>query len=512
MPYGLRVLEMHSRHSSGFISRFSGLIGRRPLAFLIIYSLLFRLLFMLTVPFVADESLYAVMIEEQIDSPSLNPTFLGYEVGWKPPLFFWVYAPFAALLKPLPIPLEAVYRLPTVLFGMLNVVLAYHIISRLSGNKEIIFYTTLVYSTIFLGVNTDAKVLTDTLAMTFILASILAYLRAGRDNKQYILAGIFAFLAFFVKQALAFMAPLVATFYFLQFDRKTLTNSYFIISLLLPVLAVLVNYSIFENKGQADTVYLDMIENKILKNFDLEKLSGSLMLFFILTSVWLPLSMLGFLKHWRDNLALSCWYALTIFPLIAAYGMPYYFLPVMLPMAYFSVSALIHNEKSEVTTDRFFKLVLAMLIPISTVIGFIFLQDVAPTYQSDKEAGELLVGKENVMMVGYYHSGIFGYKMLNEERATGGSLDFGWILITDEDIPEDTALSYVRNYNANAANITQGSFSKIFFEGGTYRKDTNITEFRYFVFTNVYPAVSEHLPFNNTLLYYSSEIAVFGKS
>ena len=84
------------------------------LIFTAIY-LLTRLFFISAIPFMQDESIYAVMIEEQAAHPTTVVTIFGYEVAWKPPLFFWFGGIFANVLRNIPIPLEAIYRLPTLL-------------------------------------------------------------------------------------------------------------------------------------------------------------------------------------------------------------------------------------------------------------------------------------------------------------------------------------------------------------------------------------------------------------
>ena len=100
---------------------FAALLGSDK-SLLIILAALFllsRIPAMLYMPFVQDESLYSVMIEEQAAHPTLIPTLFGYPVSWKPALFFWTYA----ALSRVQLPIELAYRLPSLAFGLLTVII-----------------------------------------------------------------------------------------------------------------------------------------------------------------------------------------------------------------------------------------------------------------------------------------------------------------------------------------------------------------------------------------------------
>lgn len=479
-------------------------IQKHPLLCIILFGFLLRIAFIQSIPLLADEPLYAVMIEEQLSSPTINPTFLGYEVGWKPPVFFWIYAFFAALLKPLPIPIEMVYRIPTVIFGLINITLVHYILKKLIPEKKIVIFTTLLYASIFLVVHVDGKVLTDTLAMTFILASIFSYLKSEENRKWFLLAGIFGFLAVFIKLALAIMAPLIAGIYFFQKNKKILRSPGFILSVLLIPLALFINYSLFENKAQASDLYLDMIENKILYNLQIGKLIGSFFPFFVLTSVWTIISFLGFFKHWKKNLVLSFWYLLSIFPLIGGFYMPWYFMPVMPAISYFAVCGLIY-DKEKINSDLFFKTIFAIFIISGIIIGNLYLEDIGSRNYKYKEIGEEIAFKENVLIIGRYNSPIFGYKILLETRELGKPHDFGWVARLGK-TPPDIALVYIDDYYAEPEDVVQGSFARIFFDGYAYRKDTELQSFDHIVLVQVENVTSDSLPFENSVLYQDLDV------
>jgi len=474
---------------------------RMLLAAIAVIFLLIRIPLLTYIPFISDETVYSMMIEEQVSHPSLVPTFLGYEVGWKPPLFFWVYGALTRPLLALPLPLEAVYRLPTVLFGLLNSLMVFLLVGKLSKRNEVAFFTALIYAFTFLVIFTDSLAMTDTLAMSFILASILAYLSALENPLFFILAGFLSFLAFFTKQINAAVAPVFMAAYLFQFDRKKLLSALFLLSLLFVPAAFLMNYLAFKSPGQAQTVYADLISGKILNNLSVGSIGSSAAPLFLLASVWLPLSLFGFVKYWRENIAMSLWYLLTVFPLVAGTWMPFYFLPVMPAIAYFSCVMLLRDEKGKIVVDRFFLAVLAMAILASLIIGAYLYQTWHDVYLPKKEAGELLAFKENTLIIGDFPYGVMSYKTLTESRKLGHWLDFGWIF----DVRPDSNLSpFLVDYHAQGADVVNGSFGLIYFEARTFRKDTNITHFDY-----VAVVKKNNLVPDGTILYNRSNITVY---
>ncbi|MFH0885418.1 MAG: hypothetical protein V1861_06950, partial [Candidatus Micrarchaeota archaeon] len=60
--------------------------------------------------------------------------------------------------------------------------------------------------------------------------------------------------------------------------------------------------------------------------------------------------------------------------------------------------------------------------------------------------------------------------------------DMGWVTsggsITREEVEE-----YVRDYHSNRFQVVNGTFDEFFTTNQTFRKDTNITRFDYFVIT-----------------------------
>jgi len=474
---------------------------KKLLAVLALLYLVTRLALINYLPLIQDENIYSIMIEEQIDNPTLVPTFLGYEVGWKPPIFFWVYGLFAILLKPLPIPLEMVYRLPSLIFGLINLILVFKITKKLTEKTEVAFFTALIYELTFLVIYTDLIVMTDILAMTFILASILAYLHARSDHWLFILAGIFSFLAFFTKLVNAFVAPIFIIVYFFQTDRKHLTNQLFLISLAAIPLAFLANFMMISNSEQAYAVFSNLIEEKIVSSLNFESFYGSVGPFYLLVSIWLPLSLFGFIKYWKKNIAMAVWYALTIFPIVAGFYMPFYYLPIIPPFAFFSALVLLTNEKNELTIDAFFFFVLSLMLIVGLVIGSYFYIEMKNAYIDQKDAGIFIASKENVEILGEYNPGIFGYKMLLDKRESGKWPEVGWIITRGD---ENNLNPLISDYHHEDSDIVDGDFSRMYFDETTFRKDTNIDEFKYIVLVS-----DEYISLNATEIFKRSVIKIY---
>ncbi len=457
---------------------------RRIFVLLLLAFLIPRLVFMEFIPMKLDECLYAIMIEEQISQPTLVPTFLGYEVGWKPPLFFWYAGIFALFLKPLEfLSLEAVYRLPNIIVGFVNLVLVYLIIKHITKDRDIALVSSFVYALMPLTVYVDASVLTDTLCLTFILASVYSYLVSSKNERMLLLAGAFTFLAFFTKQINALVAPVVAIAYYYQHDQKMLKKPLFLISLLAVPLAFLLNYFTYADYEQAGVVFLDLIEDKVLghlSDFGYLYLSSSSL--FSLVAVWFVLSLIGFAKNWKAEMALSVWYVLTVFAFIGGSGMPWYFMPVILPIVYFSTLVLVKDEKGRKKLDTFFLIGISIFLIASIMIGGELFYVIKNKYDGQKAVGEFLAFKENVLIIGGYAPGTFSYKMLEEKRVAGESLDFGLVLLTKSWLNNETAEIFIEDYHGpQLPEIMDGNFGRMFFEEHVYRKDTNIRSFDYVV-------------------------------
>ncbi len=449
--------------------------------------LLTRLPLIFYMPLVQDEALYAVMIEEQAAHPTIIPTFLGYPVSWKPSLFYWTYL-LPSRLSP-PLPLEAAYRLPSVLFGLASLYPAYFLLRNAGASRNISFLSNLLFIFSFLTVYPDSTLLLDSMAFFFILASLWLYSEERYGRWRFIAAGALAFVAFWVKLVVAFMVPLLAVAYFLSFRPKVLRDRLFQASLLAVPLALVLHYSLMDSVGLAREIYFSDVGGKFLTQAGLDVFLNQLSANFIIlmasgSILWISVSIYGFAKGWRGSLFMAAWYALLVFPFLFAGLLTWYYLPVMPAVGYFA-SLTLATWKGKERFDAVLAVFLAMLLLIVTAAAAYTYANFFQGYFAQREAGEFLSGKENVLIIGKYYPGVMAYKSVPEMRS-GSPLDYGWIAFPDN-VSADEASVFLPDYHIDAAKagselglpVVDGSFTSIFTKRAVFRKDTNITRFDY---------------------------------
>jgi hypothetical protein len=451
-------------------------LSRRQMILIIIAVYLITHLAILTyVPFIADEGPYSVMIEEQAEHPSTVLTFLGYAVPWKPPVMFWTYSVFAGPLRGLPIPIEAVYRLPSTFFGLANALLVFLIFERLLKDRKEAFLISMVYLTTFLPIYVDSAVLTDTMCGTAIFAGVLAYVHGLSDRRMFIAGGLLTFIAYFIKQANAATIPVVAVALLFEKDKKKLADPLFLVSLAaFPIAIYLFNANLGALIG-SDVSYL--AQKSILDNLDPIQVASSLFYLFLMTVTWLAASLFGFWRNWQRNLMMTAWYCLTLFPLFAGALKPFYFYPVMPAMAYFALQLVYRDTDGKAKVDALFWFGFISMAVVCLAVGFIVHAMFYGAYIEEKNAGEFLAGKENVLIIGDYTPGTFSYKMLEEKRATGEWLDYGMILLPNTS--GDLYWPFIHDYSTEYDGVVDKTFANAFAVHVIYRKETNITAFDY---------------------------------
>ncbi|MBI5046896.1 glycosyltransferase family 39 protein [Candidatus Micrarchaeota archaeon] len=477
---------------------------RQLIVALLVVYLLIRIVTISILPLVRDEALYSVMIEEQRQAPTLVPTFLGYFVDWKPPVFFWVYSFFPKLDF---LPLEVSYRLPSFLFGFLTIPFLYFLLKNLKLSQSASFFSVLIFTVSFLSIYAQTAVLTDSLNFFLIVLSLYLYTEEKFGSWRFILAGFLSFTAFFVKLVIAFMVPLIVLIYFYFQNKKLLFNKLFLFSLLSVPLAFLLNFYLLEltasdfgNKSFFANVVIHILTPGNLGG-QFSTLLGSVSILLAGAGIWFVFSVFGFLKYWKENPAMSLWYSFTILPLISGSLMPWYYLPVLPAISYFAISLLLKWEGKE-KPDLFFFAVFSLCL--LATIGFLPLiyDTIYADFISEKEVGLLLVNKSNVLIIGDYAPGIAAYKLLND------GLDFGWIVNTNKSQNEFWISEYVSNYSSNKYPTTNGSFNDIFnylpSSTPTFRKDSNLSVFDYVALVGNYS-----LNTTGYLIYNSSTIKVY---
>jgi hypothetical protein len=477
------------------------------LALVLIY-LITRLALLSFLPLVLDESVYALMAQEQLHNPTLVPTFLGYAVSWKPAPVFWIYGAFSGLLSGL-LPLEAVYRLPSLLFGLLSIPPLYFTLRNAGSSTASAFLTVLVFLFSFISLYPQDAFLTDSLLFLLVCASLWLYTEKRLPAWRFIAAGALAFAAFFVKLVVAFMIPVLAAAYFYAQRRETLRHPLFMISLLAVPLAFLLNLAILSQFGLAGQLYVSDIGGHLFSPQGIIGqagfLTGSLYTLILSAGIWFALSLFGFWKFWKSEPFMAAWYVLLVFPLLSGFFMPWYFLPVLPAMSYFAAAALLRWDGKE-KPDLFFFYFLSVTLAISILSIALLYHGLSAAYTPQKDAGMLLAGRENVLVLGTYSPGIVAYKMLEEQRTSGHSLDLGWI-VSNDNLSRQDVLEYLSDYHSMKYPVVDGSFSAIFTSNATVRKDSNLTSFDYVALVG---SPGMELP-GFSVIYNESDVTVYAK-
>ncbi len=472
--------------------------------FLAIVYLLIRAPFLEYLPLVQDEAPYSVVISEMADSPGLTPTFFGYPVSWKPPLFHITYSLFSNL----PLSIEMAFRLPSLIFGLLSLVPLFYLLQNAGSSRNIAFFTSLIFLFSFVSHYPQTALLADSLAFLLIVTSLFLYTEKKHGSWKFLAAGILVFAAFFVKSVLALMVPLLAVVYFLN-QKNVLKNPVFIISLIAAPLALVLHFMLLDSVGLAEELYFTEMKFHLSgKGGFLEgiyQIVGSISTLLIGAGFWLALSFIGFWKRWRENKFMTAWYLLTGLAILGGHFMPWYFLPVFPAIAYFSSLTLIkHNGRERI--DTFFAIFLVLTI-IATIIPPLMWYEHLHSFKSaEKEVGLMISGKENVLIIGGYRPGVVAYKVLTEKRS-GGESDFGWILDPSDKLSDEVIMEYIDDYQLDEYDVIDGRFSSMFLNHDVaYRKDTNISNFDYIVLLN------RGILLDGELIYNNSGISVYHNS
>jgi 4-amino-4-deoxy-L-arabinose transferase-like glycosyltransferase len=461
---------------------------RTLLLILVVVYLLTRLPLLFYLPFIQDEALYAVMISEQAENPALIPTFLDYPVGWKPAPFFWLHVPF----NELPLPLEAKLRLPSMLAGLISIPVVFRLLQNVGISKNAVFFTMLLFLFSLVTSYPHTALLTDSILFLFISSALLLYTEKSLGQWRFLGAAVLTILAFFTKLFLAMMIPVLAIAYFYGKERTTLKKPTFLLSLLAIPLSIGIYYMIFSFSGQLDEVQFSIganVANPEGLVGQLRVILGAMGILLEGAGIWFALSLFGFHKHWKENLFMSLWYVLSIFPMLTGSFMPWYFLPVAPAISYFAVKRMLiwkGREKLDTLFWAFFSMALLLTLALN---AYIYVFELNKNFYPQKEVGLLMAGKDNVLIIGIYYPGISAYKIMNEPEPK----DFGWILVP-RNASDAVVATYILDYHSDTYQTQDGSFGSMFSTSHIFRKDTSLTEFDYVVIigrNNIMPRNSE---------------------
>jgi hypothetical protein len=451
-----------------------------PVAFFLALTVIYiltRLPLLGYLPFIQDEAIYTIMIGEQHDHPTIIPTLFGYPISWKMAPFFWLYSfltGFTQWFGP-----EAGFRIPSMVFGYLCLVPLYLIMRHFSDDARA-FLSCILYLVSFVSIYPNTSLLIDSPAFLIILLSLYFYVVKGNP----LAGGAFAAIAFTFKLVTAFISPILAIGYFVLIGKKEMAaDKMFVASLALPLLAALGNYLLLSPFGGGDQVYFEELLPRLLSSgvqVDLfTRLSMSLnTLAYSMGPVFL-LSIFGFVKNWRNHRFMSFYYALAILPFLAATQYPWYYLPVLPAVAFFAALAVYDSRKGW-KGNLAGLIIAAAACAVSLMLVWGAYLALHNLHGAEKTAGDILAGKENVLIIGHFKPGILAYKELGERRTLDRPLDYGFIL-GPPSFGGDDAAAFVRDYNTAAVPAENGSFSGMYTSSSIFRKDTHVTSFDYLV-------------------------------
>lgn len=442
-----------------------------------ILYLLLRLPLLNFLPFTFDENLHFFISEELKENPTLLPQFFGYPISWKPSLFFYMNIPFSYL----PFGEEVNYRLSSFLFGFGSVLMIYFVFKNLKIKEELCFLSPIAFLFSFISSYPSAAFLPDSAMFFFILCGIYTYTKIDWGEKRFLLAGIFGVLAFFMKLVVAFMIPVLGLIYLYQYEPKNLKNKYFLISLFFIPIALLIHSTMIDSAGLGKDATKD-ISQKIFNYENIESKIGNILVsavtVFINAGFLFSLSIFGFWKN-RENLFMCCWYLLSIIPLLSSGLMMWYYLPVLPAIVYFALLTLAKFEGKFVFDKLFFVVFTIFILLNSYGMPIVYLL-INERSQAEKDAGEFLANKENVLIVGNYAPGILTYKYIAEK---GKGQQPAWTLFMNwSKVKPLTAYDFIDKYQTiEGEKVSKGSFNELFTEPKIFIRDSNISHFEYIV-------------------------------
>lgn len=444
-----------------------------------------KFIYLGTMPFSFDETLYTQMIAEEAEHPSFLPTWFGYPAPWKPGLFFFASSLFLPITSTIFSSPEYAYRIPIMIFGLLNAALLYLIIKRFSGEGTALAASLIFYSALP-AFNVESRLLMETFMLSTILASLFFYTRKKSSHSNLALGGIFAFLAAITKSIVALVIPVLAIAYMFQFDRKNLKSPAFLLSLLAVPAGLIVFWLSLSGLGLSESIFFTDTGKMFIYDYSNELLFNMAYGSFIIVLLTLPVlaaSLISFASTWRKNLMFSAW-MLLLFLFLFLGQRPWYYYYAMPPVAFFSALLLVPSGKR---LDAFAALVLAILVAVSCSIALFTEWNPSNLlfFGEGKEIGLMLSGKENVLFIGQYSVNTISisYKAIEERRDYGSPLDFGWVLFDQKknNFTASSAQDFALDYWRNDYGVEDSNFAGIFWQDRIFRKNTSITEFDYVV-------------------------------
>jgi len=283
--------------------------------FFISFLLYFILIFQIP-QFIGDEGYYSISITDALNN-GIQPYLLFFNVPgfWKPPLMVNTYAiiaiPFIELFN---LDIVYAYRLGSVVFSVLNVILVY-LISREFVDKKKAKWITIVYALNPIILIFGTKIFMETMAMTFVFAGILGAIKYTKENKNIWLSLIplSIFGASYTKSfTIGIMGILLCGLYFFLFNLKKIDK--FILATIMGIgLCILFAYY----SGFPEVYYKLLIEDFFttrMQSIYTDNFFSTLSTLFYLLPLWLVGWKSINIKE-RENIFMIIW-IIPLFPIL----------------------------------------------------------------------------------------------------------------------------------------------------------------------------------------------------
>ena len=282
-----------------------------------------------------DPAVYAQVVREMAESPSIVPTYLGNPIAWKPPVAFYIYAvPAAAAWALVPgIGMETALRIGPALASIACAFVLFGIGRRLWGAGQG-FAAAVVFLTSNAALSIAHLMFLDTALLLFILLAIYSYIRSAEDGRWLAAAFAFSALGGLVKGYAALAAPMLGIAYYIA-RGKPLRTPAFAASLLGVPLAMAAYAGVFAlvaGEGGRD-IFASYLYDAVARIF----ISGPGILssatdFFMRMFPWLLVApagaaLLAMRRH--EDRFLAMWAAVSVLFLLGAKGYWWYCLPVV---------------------------------------------------------------------------------------------------------------------------------------------------------------------------------------
>jgi len=305
-----------------------------------------------------DEAAYAEIIEEFIRSPSPIPHYMGHIVSWKPPLGFATYSALVVALQAINpnIPIEIVYRVPALIFGVLSTIALYFMVRKLY-DEETAFVSSLIFSATAISVALSETILLDQLVLFLLLVGVVVFMEGRRDAKYFYYSAFIGALIFLTKSIMAFLLPVLAIAYYFgdrELGKNPRLGKAFLISLSTVPLTMFLYAVVFfvsAPVGRGGDITVSYVYD-FFRAYSYQRTALFLHSaeFIRLTAIWCVLFFAGLLTmklKSREDRFIFIWLLLMLVFLGAGQFYVWYYLQVLPPFTVVCAKALLQVKRNK---------------------------------------------------------------------------------------------------------------------------------------------------------------------